>query len=89
MKKNLIKLATLTTVFALGVGLAINTQKQPISVSAAQHTANYADYTYSGNYYSSLTTTGTDGISGTFQSALATYIFPKDWYTYSGNLAAL
>ena len=85
MKKNMIKLASLVTVFAFGLGLAINTQKQPIAVEAAQHTANYADYTYTGNYYSSLDTSGTDGLNGTFLNALYTHIFPKAWYTYSGN----
>ena len=84
-KKNMIKLASLVTVFAFGLGLAINTQKQPISVSAEQHITNYADYTYSGNYYSSLNTSGTDGLTGTFLNALYAHIFPKAWYTYSGN----
>ena len=43
MKKKLITFASLATVFAFGLGLALNTQKQPISVSAEQHSANYAD----------------------------------------------
>ena len=85
MKKNLIRLASLTAVFALGIGLAINTQKQPIAVEAAQHSANFADYVYSGNYYNNLNTSGTDGLIGTFNSTLSTYVFPKAWYTYSGN----
>ena len=85
MKKNLIKLASITAVFALGIGLAINTQKQPIAVEAAQHKDNYTGYVYSGNYYSSLNTSGTDGINGSFNSALSTYVFPKAWYTYSGS----
>lgn len=85
MKKNLIKLASLIAVFAFGLGMAINTQKQPIEVSAEQHASNYTAYTYSGNYYNSLNTNGTDGLNGTFQSALASYVFPKAWYTYSGN----
>ena len=85
MKKNIVKLASLVTVFAFGLGLALNTQKQPISVSAEQHSANYADYTYSGTYYDSLNTSGTDGLTGTFLNALYTHIFPKAWYTYSGN----
>ena len=85
MKNKLVKLASLTAVFALGIGLAINTQKQPIAVSAAQHAQNYSDFTYSGTYYNSLNTNGTDGLTGTFQSALSSYIYPKAWYTYSGG----
>ena len=85
MKKNLIKLASITAVFALGIGLAVNTQKQPISVSAAQHTANYTGYAYSGNYYNSLDTSGTDGINGTFNTALSSLIYPKGWYTYGSS----
>ena len=85
MKKNLVKFASLTAVFALGIGLAVNTQKQPIAVEAAQHTANYADFTYSGSYYNTLNTSGTDGLTGTFQSALSSLIYPKAWYTYTGG----
>lgn len=85
MKKNLIKLASLVTILAFGLGIAINTQKQPIEMDATQHSANYADFTYSGSYYNTLITTGTDGLKGTFQSALSSLIFPKGWYIYSGG----
>ena len=85
MKKNLIKIVTCTAVFALGIGLAINTQKQPTSVSAEQHIANYTGYAYSGTYYDSLDTSGTDGINGAFNIALSNLIYPKDWYVYSGS----
>ena len=61
MKKKIITLASLSAVFALGIGLAINTQKQPIAVEAAQIEGNFTGYTYSGSYYGSLDTTGTDG----------------------------
>ena len=85
MKKNLVKLASITAVFALGIGLAINTQKQPIAVEAAQHTGAFDGYAYSGNYYDSLNTSGTDGINGTFNTALSSLIYPKGWYTYGGS----
>ena len=85
MKKKIITLASLSAVFALGIGLAINTQKQPIAVEAAQHTAAFTGYTYSGSYYGSLDTTGTDGINGTFNTALSNLIYPKNWYTYGGS----
>ena len=85
MKKNLIKLVSLTAVFALGIGVAIKTQKQPIAVEAAQHADNYADYTYSGNYYNSITGSYTEGLQGTLRKALSSLILPKAWYTYSGS----
>ena len=85
MKKNLVKLASITAVFALGIGLAINTQKQPTAVEAAQHTGAFDGYAYSGNYYDSLNTSGTDGINGTFNTALSSLIYPKGWYTYGGS----
>ena len=85
MKKKIITLASLSAVFALGIGLAINTQKQPIAVEAAQIEGNFTGYTYSGNYYGSLDTTGTDGINGTFNTALSNLIYPKNWYTYGGS----
>ena len=85
MKKKIITLASLSAVFALGIGLAINTQKQPIAVEAAQIEGNFTGYTYSGSYYGSLDTTGTDGINGTFNTALSNLIYPKNWYTYGGS----
>ena len=85
MKKNLVKLASITAVFALGIGLAINTQKQPIAVKAAQISNNFSGYAYSGAYYDSLNTSGTDGINGTFNAALSTLIFPKGWYVYGSS----
>ena len=85
MKKNLVKLASITAVFALGIGLAINTQKQPIAVEAAQISNNFSGYAYSGTYYDSLSTSGTDGINGTFNAALSTLIFPKGWYVYGSS----
>ena len=85
MKNNIVKIASIIAVFALGIGVAINTQKQPISVSAAQHADNYSEYTYSGNYYSSITNSLTDGLNGTLRTTLGSLILPKDWYTYSGS----
>lgn len=87
MKKNLIKLVSLTAVFALGIGVAISTQKQPILVEAAQHADNYDAYTYSGNYYNSITGSYTEGLQGTLRKALSSLILPKAWYTYSGSQA--
>lgn len=85
MKNKLLKLALLTTVFAMGAGLTISANQKVVKLEAAQHSANYSDYTYSGSYYSSLNTNGTDGLNGTFKSALASLILPKAWYTYGGS----
>ena len=85
MKKNLIKIVTISAVFALGIGATITIKNSPNTVEATQHSGNFSSYTYSGNYYSSLSTSGTDGLNGTFRKALTTYIYPKGWYIYSGG----
>ena len=85
MKKGLIKIVALSATFALGIGLAINTQKQPVSLEATQHSGNFAAYTYSGSYYNSLDTSGTDGLNGTFRKALTSLIYPAGFYIYSGG----
>ena len=85
MKKNLVTLASITAVFALGLGLAVNTQKQPITVEAAQIENNFAGYTYSGTYYDSLNKNGTDGLNGTFRKGLSSLIFPEAWYIYGSS----
>ena len=84
MKKNLIKLAIISSVFAVGLGLMVNkTNKTATPLEAAVHLDNYDTYTYSGNYYSAVNTSGTDGLQGTFRKSLSSKIFPANWYTYS------
>ena len=85
MKKNLIKLVTVSAIFAIGLGIAINSQTKTVALEAAQHSGNFANYTYSGSYYNSLATTGGDGLNGGFRKALTTHIYPKGWYIYSGG----
>ena len=85
MKNKIFKLALLTTVFAMGAGITLSANQKVIKLEATQHSANYDNYTYSGNYYSSLNTNGTDGLNGTFKTALASLILPKAWYTYGGS----
>ena len=85
MKNKIIKLTIATALFVCGASYAaINQNKVITPVEAATHVDNFDPYTYSGTYYNSLEKTGTEGLNGTFRSALASYIFPKGWYTYGG-----
>ena len=86
MKNKLIKLTIATALFACGAGFAVNTQSKAITpVEAASHADNFAPYTYSGSYYDSLDTTGSEGMLGNFRATLGTYVFPKGWYTYGSQ----
>lgn len=82
MKKHLLKIFAGATIVALGIGVFSGINQKTTQVNATPHTSNYADYTYSGSYYSSLTGSYTDGLNGTLRTTLSSLIFPKGWYTY-------
>ena len=87
MKTKIFKIITLSTaVFALGATVVSNQfNKSAEGVYAVAHPENYAEYTYSGSYYSSLGSNLTEGLNGTLKKALSTLALPKAWYTYSGS----
>ena len=90
MRRNSItlKIVTLSAVFALGIsGVVIHQNKKAHEVEAAQHMDNYASYTYSGNYYNSITFNDESsyGMNGTLRQSLTSLILPSYWYTYSGT----
>ena len=78
MKNKLFKLTIATAVFVCGAGLAISQNKQIAPVEAAARQENFDPYSYSGTYYNSLDTNGSDGVSGGFKTALGKYVLPKD-----------
>ena len=87
MKKQLsLILTSLALAFSVG---AISYSKKAESkigeVDAAQHAENYADYTYSGNYYSSITSDKTEGMDGTIRSTLTGLINPVKTPTYGSD----
>ena len=84
MKNKLIKLTIATALFVCGAGFIATQNKAVTPVEAATHTENFNPYTYTGTYYDSLDTTGSEGMLGNFRKALGTYVFPKGWYTYGG-----
>ena len=86
MKKNLIKLTILSSVFAVGLGMVVvsASNKTASPLEATQHTSNYENYYYGGTYYNSLDTTD-DGMNGNFRKALTNLIHPSSVYTYSGS----
>ena len=86
MKNKIIKLTIATALFVCGASYASINQNRAITpVEAETHVENFDPYTYSGTYYDALDKTGTEGLFGTFRSKLASYIFPKGWYTYGGG----
>ena len=82
MNKNIIKSFAVVMAFVLGLGVSIRNNPSPTKVEAAQYANNYAEYTYSGNYYSSISGSATEGLNGTLRTSLTTLIHPTQWYTY-------
>lgn len=85
-KHALLKIVTVFTAFALlGTSLSIYHNAKPIEVVAAQHIDNFASYAYSGNYYSSINFTASEGLNGQLRKDITDLIYPNGWYTYSGT----
>ena len=85
-KKNLFKLAILSSVFCLGVGLAtFKTNNSFSKAKAEQYIDDYDPYTYSGNYYSGIDFNDEGGMNGSLRTSLTSLIIPKAFYTYSGK----
>ena len=85
-KHTLIKIVSVFTAFAvIGAGLSIHYSVKPTEVEAAQHTDNFASYTYSGNYYSGINLNSGYGLNGSLRQAITNKIFPQDWYTYGNS----
>ena len=85
-KHTLFKIVSVFTAFAvISAGLSIHYSVKPTEVEAAQHTDNFASYTYSGNYYSGINFNSGYGLNGSLRQAITTKIFPQDWYTYGNS----
>ncbi len=85
-KHTLLKIASIFTAFAvIGASLSIHLTVKPTRVEAAQHTDNFASYTYSGNYYSGINFNSGYGLTGSLRQSITNLIFPEDWYTYGNS----
>ena len=88
MKRQLPTLFALTAVLTLGVSLYVNINtKAPTENIAAQVDTNFAPYTYSGDYYSSINFDAGDGMNGELRKALTSHIKPKGFVKYSSGLS--
>ena len=89
MEKNnrLFKILTLFCAFAMGASITFTAlqNKNPTRVEAAQHTDNFATYTYSGNYYSGINFNSGYGLDGQLRKSITTLIYPEGWYTYGNS----
>lgn len=63
---------------------ATQTSSEVLTTEATAHPANFAEYTYSGHYYDSITATG-EGMSGTLRKALTDKINPDSVPTYGSS----
>ena len=84
-RKVLLNILTIFTAFSIGTSVVVHHNVAPTRVEAAQHTDNFDLYTYSGNYYSSINFSASEGLNGQLRQALTTLIYPKGWYTYGSS----
>ena len=87
MKRNekLFKIATISSLFVLGVSLINYHDSTPIRVEATQHLGDYDPYTYSGNYYNGINFDAAGGMNGALRQSLTTLIRPAGFYTYGSS----
>ena len=86
IRKNLIKIAVLTTVFAVGIGTVVFNNVTPTPLVADQHLDNYDPYYYDGTYYDSLHMENlNDGMNGSLRTTLTAHIKPQGFYTYGST----
>ena len=87
MKQNdkVLIIAAAFVALTIGASLKINKEVTPKEVEAAQHLGNYAQYSYSGDYYDGMNLDATGGLNGALRVALTNKIVPKAFFTYSGS----
>lgn len=74
-----------TTALVMGTTVFSNNIKKVEPLFAVQHENNYDAFTYSGSYYSNISSSLSGGLDGNLRKALSSLILPKAWYTYSGS----
>ena len=85
-KRFFLRIAILSSVFALGLGLAVSHNVAPTKLEAEQHLDNYDPYYYDGTYYDSLHMENlNDGMNGSLRTALTAKIKPAGFYTYGSS----
>ena len=85
IRNKLFKVITLSTAFAISVGLISHYSNNPSPVIADPIIDNFDPYYYSGSYYDAIDFDATGGMNGNLRKALTTLSIPKAFYTYSGS----
>ena len=83
--KHLLKIAIISTICAMGIGLTIYHNINPTKVVAEQHLSNYDLYTYSGSYYNGINFNAEEGMDGALRLSLTNLIIPEGFYKYSSS----
>ena len=85
-KKNLFKLAILTSVLSLGIGVAAFKGNDSLSkAKAEQFLDDYDPYIYNGSYYDDIDFDDEEGMDGDLRKAITSLIKPKGFYTYGSQ----
>ena len=85
MKKNLLKILTVSALFVVGASLTITQNKAPVRVEATQYLDNFDPYIYSGDYYENIDFNAADGIDGALRKSITALIKPAGFYTYGSS----
>ena len=84
-KRTLIKLAAISTVFALDVTLLNIPKQNATEVQATPYTGDYNPYTYDGDYYDTIDFDAEEGMYGSLRTSLTSLIRPAGFYTYGSS----
>lgn len=90
MKKNVLKILGASFLcLAMGIGVGSSFMATNINhidkTEAASHPANFDPYTYSGTYYSGISSSATEGTSGSLRTSLTSLIHPTSVPTYGSS----
>lgn len=83
--KHALRIAVLSTAFALSMSTVMFLTAPHKELDATQYIGNYDPYTYSGNYYDGINFDAAGGMNGTLRTVLTTKIKPQGFYTYGGG----
>ena len=85
IKISLLKSLIISSFMIVGGSFSVDYNRIPVKQEANQYLADFAPYTYNGNYYNSIDFTKSEGMNGDLRKAITSLIVPQGFYTYSGS----
>lgn len=82
---SLLKSLIISSFMIVGGSFSVDYNRIPVKQEANQYLADFAPYTYSGNYYNAIDFSKSEGMNGDLRKAITSLIVPQGFYTYSGS----